>query len=652
MIDAARAPQNSRIMRMLPLILSALPVTLAAVLLRSVLPFAAWIAYSATAARLTRAKLFDVLKDDGKTYAAAAILLLLPLAQMAKVPEQLERFAYLPSAIITAAAISLFIALKVYFFPEGAAEAATKAKKAIAGFFENNSGRLAFIIAAAYFLLFSALSLAKHYAFNTRGIDLGIFDQTLWGLANGQAIFSTVVGDYLFAHHSFFLFYPLSIIYRVAPSVELLLALQIAVITLGALPLYRLAKNRLGKGLALLVVMLYLLYPALNHMSLEDFHIETFAATTILFALYFLEAGKNVLFIAAAALTALIKEDTALTAVAIGVYAIVARRKAKAGLAAVIAAGAIFAVATGAFIPHFSQGGSFRSGGFGDLGMTPADVLKSAVLHPATAAAVLLKSEKLAYLLMMTLPVGAVPLIAPEFLIGAVPAAAINLISESPQRYSVFFHYNSNIMPFIFWAFIIGLERLQKGIEKVPRVNSAKAKAAVVAALVSLALLSAYFYGPLPLAKNFGGGSYNFNSEHAKAGREIISMIPPEASVSAMNTAVPHLSQREYVYVFPNPFKKVWYLSDNRQNATIEYVLIDLLDRQREGMMNPEQFSSYANEALSSAGYGVEAYRDGWVLLKRGTEPGKLCELVRDYDRSRGTVIFLNETKRRCAAGE
>ncbi|MEK6837036.1 MAG: DUF2079 domain-containing protein, partial [Nanoarchaeota archaeon] len=54
---------------------------------------------------------------------------------------------------------------------------------------------------AAYFIIFSALSVLKHEAFNSTAFDLGIFDQNVWMFSNGQNFVNTVNGFYPFADH-------------------------------------------------------------------------------------------------------------------------------------------------------------------------------------------------------------------------------------------------------------------------------------------------------------------------------------------------------------------------------------------------------------------------------------------------------------------
>ncbi|MFH1182163.1 MAG: DUF2079 domain-containing protein [Candidatus Woesearchaeota archaeon] len=606
------------------IILPFLIVTMAAFALNSPWPYAAWLGYSAMFAWLAGTRLAGVLKDDAKTYAAAALLFFLPLTALVKVPQEFERFAYLPGALLVTVSVSFFVALKVYFLAKFRDRIAARLPRNVG----ERSSKIALVLAAAYAIGLAAMSIAKHHAFNTRGFDLGIFDQTLWGLAHGKVIFSTVVGDYLFAHHSFFLFFPLSLLYKVAPKVELLLALQCLVMAAGVLPLFKLAKSKLGGKAALVVAVAYLIYPAMNYITLEDFHIESFAVTTILFGLYFLERKKEMLFFLMAVLTALIKEDAAIAGVALGLYALVIKRRWKIGMAAAVISSAIFLFATELFIPYFSEAGTFSVSGFGALGSTPLEVVKNALLNPIGTLSAIASPERLAYLAMMLLPTGGLSLLAPELLVWALPAFSINMLSEAPQLHSIFFHYNANIIPFIFLALIAGLSRARKMLEAHQLkwgITALQANAAIMALVLSASVFSAYYYGPLPGARNFSYSSYDFNSGDAKAARELSAMIPSNASVSASNTAVPHLSQRELIYVFPNPFHKAWYLTDEKK-VTADYVLLSLTPS-TEGIYTGEEFIGYVNELLNDEQYGIIAGKGSWLLLKSGASYGEgICK--------------------------
>jgi hypothetical protein len=82
-------------------------------------------------------------------------------------------------------------------------------------------------------------------------------------------------------------------------------------------------------------------------------------------------------------------------------------------------------------------------------------------------------------------------------------------------------------------------------------------------------------------------------------------MIPDSASVSAQSSLVPHISERNSIYLFPY------------QDNSADYIFLDTTS-----YFYPFQSSyAYINEVktvLMSGNYGVVAAQDGYLLLKRG----------------------------------
>ena len=78
---------------------------------------------------------------------------------------------------------------------------------------------------AAYFVIFSALSILKHESFSTTAFDLGIFDQNVWMFSQGQNFVNTVNGFYPFADHIQPILYAVALLYKFAATPLLLLIL-------------------------------------------------------------------------------------------------------------------------------------------------------------------------------------------------------------------------------------------------------------------------------------------------------------------------------------------------------------------------------------------------------------------------------------------
>jgi hypothetical protein len=81
-------------------------------------------------------------------------------------------------------------------------------------------------------------------------------------------------------------------------------------------------------------------------------------------------------------------------------------------------------------------------------------------------------------------------------------------------------------------------------------------------------------------------------------------MIPPTASVSAQSKLVPHLSEREHIYLFP-------YADD-----LADYVFLDVTSDPYP--YNASQYMREVQRILLSGQYGVLSAQDGYLLLKRG----------------------------------
>jgi uncharacterized membrane protein len=566
------------------------------VALAGILLLAAWLAYSRLLSNALREDLGKVLRDDALTYLPLALLAIMPIIDAVNLSAY-GRYQSIPSRMLMLIAFSSVAALKAWK----------------AGF-RASSGKIVWAGVAVYIAAFAALSIGKHYSFHTGAIDLGIFDQTLWGLMHGKIIFSTVVGDYLFANHSFIILFPIALLYWIWSSPVMLLLLQTAILGLGALPVYWIARSKLKhEHLAAAFGLAYLLYPALQYMNLADFHPEVLATPITLFAIYFFEKNSRAAFISLAVVALAAKENIALAMAPFGLYIAALRKKVWLGLLIFLLSAAFLAFNLYVFMPHFA-GGNFALRGYGSESSLP-EIIMGILNNPIAALGQILQLQKIAYIALLLIPLGlgAMALAAPEVLLIASPALLSNMLSSAPQRASIFFQYNDIIVPFVFYAAIIGMRRimayrlLDKYREKL--ANSA------AALLIASGILGTILIGPLAYTPF---EEINPFTQHAISGREMLALTPEDASVSATNNAAAHLSEREKIYVFPNPFHKVWYLTDENIGS-VDYVLVDLVPG-REGIYTQDEFESYVNELLSNREYGLAGMKDSWMILKRGAD--------------------------------
>src|SRR5438067_7030058 len=224
------------------------------------------------------------------------------------------------------------------------------------------SGAGLFVTAAtgAWIAAFSALSILRQLAFSTGRFDLGNMVQAVWSTAHGHPLRVTDLHgkqiSRLAAHVDpiLVLFAPL---WRIWPSPDMLLVAQAVAVAAGAFPVFALARKHLGSERAALgFALAYLLLPAVEWLTLNEFHPVALACPLLLFAFRYLDDDRLAPFAVFALLAAATKEEIALVVAGFGVWYAIARRRQEVGAAVVAAGAAWFAVAVGVVVPHFNHG--------------------------------------------------------------------------------------------------------------------------------------------------------------------------------------------------------------------------------------------------------------------------------------------------------
>jgi uncharacterized membrane protein len=416
---------------------------------------------------------------------------------------------------------------------------------------------------AAYAAGFAALSVLRHSAFVTGRFDLGNMVQAVWSTAHGHPLRMTNLhGDQisrLAAHVDpiLVLFAPL---WWIWPSPNMLLVVQAALIGLGALPIFLLARKhlasaRVGVGFALA----YLLYPATGWLALNEFHPVALATPLLLFAFWYLDEGRLLAFALFAIAASACKEEISLVIAGFGIWYAFAHKRRLAGTVIAAAGVGWAAVAIGVVMPHYNAGAeSDFYGRYSEVGGSAGGILKTAFTHPLRLVEAAFGSRDLHYLLQLVAPLAGLCLLAPLVLVAAVPELAINLLSATTTQTSIHFHYTAGLVPPLVIAAIFGAKRF-------PR------RALLVATIALLAsLLGNYRLGPIPGWRHIPGGQ-QFQAtaarvtDHDRIAERALDLIPDQAVVSATNTLGAHLSARRRVLSFPFLQDAGWIAADETQ---------------------------------------------------------------------------------------
>lgn len=106
--------------------------------------------------------------------------------------------------------------------------------------------------------IFFLCSTARHLLYQSTAWDLGIYDQTLYLISQNLPAIPTFLGFHILADHGAFIFYPLSLLYRLFPSVYWLFALQSTALALGVPLAWALAQQAsLSRSLSWAIALSY-----------------------------------------------------------------------------------------------------------------------------------------------------------------------------------------------------------------------------------------------------------------------------------------------------------------------------------------------------------------------------------------------------------
>lgn len=112
-----------------------------------------------------------------------------------------------------------------------------------------------------------------------------------------------------------------------------------------------------------------------------------------------------------------------------------------------------------------------------------------------------------------------------------------------------------------------------------------------------------------------------FWADHQPSTRErqigqLLAMIPPNAPVSASGTLNPHLTERQYVTIFPEIHVATMTIG---KTIPVEYVMVDLHDISPESNANAPFSINLLNWLERTHQFSVQAQADGVILLKRNS---------------------------------
>ena len=480
-----------------------------------------------------------------------------------------------------------------------------------------------------------------------QGYDQVDYQQAIWNTTQGRP-FQT--SHYNFSNSFLGLDFAPGLLFAVPfyalwPSAYTLMVLQSALLALGAVPVYLIARDRFaivspagnsgGEKAGLAWAAAYLLYPTLQFVNMSPpWQPRTLAILCLLWSFYFFERRRLLPFYLMLLIAVSTRTDTSLVVIAWGLLAALYRRGWRWWLPALALGFGWFYLSTEVITPSFYREGyqptegrvdfdpdagqqseawpgpNPQLGYYAHLGKDPVDIVKNIAMRPGDTIRLMFTQQKLWYLSLMFGTLLFLPLFAPDVLLLCAPIFLINLLSTRIYQYTIREQYQALIIPGIVLAGIVGSARLWMWLgsrvvspAQADPPASTMGRSVPTALLLGLMMVMGLLHLPL---KNpvLSAIRYREDPERVALMEQLAEQIPPDARVAATSFLAPHLLPRQFlIYLPPGPM--------HPKVDEAEYAFIDARAQVLEA--HPELLT----HLHSDPGWRLIAQQDELLLFKQ-----------------------------------
>ena len=221
-------------------------------------------------------------------------------------------------------------------------------------------------------------------------------------------------------------------------------------------------------------------------------------------------------------------------------------------------------------IPHFNRGEEpfYVRAYYGNYGDTTTQVVGEILRHPNRVISDATQPDRLRFYRDLALPFGGLPLLAPLQLLVAAPQMLASVIGLSPYARQIRWQYTSVMIAPIVVAAIDGARVVWR---------ARRLRAWLVSLLLVSSVVSNIAWSNSPISDNHG--VWAVDSSRVDVLSRAVDLVPDDAVVTATYTLVPHLSHREQIYDWPNPWvESYWGVDDGYrlpEPSAIEWIAID-----------------------------------------------------------------------------
>lgn len=465
-----------------------------------------------------------------------------------------------------------------------------------------------------FFVIYSVLTLIRHYNLQSHAYDLGIFTQVVYNYAHFNGTYSSIRGVNILSDHFHPILAALAPLWWLWPSANMLLVFQAAVIAIGGWAVYQIAIHLLGdKRAAYAFTLAYLMFPGIQAGFGFDFHEIMIFPAAMLFLIYAALKKKPVLYWIIFFLIMLIKENTPIYLFFWSLFwGIYSKEWKKAFLGCFISI-VMFIAVTKFLMPALPYASMYKVGyfDFKNLGATPGQAILNIVLHPISTLHIFFSPEIKRYTMMILISsVVLLPFFSPLIIVAIIPMLFEQFIFDVEAHWTLLYHYAVAISAPLTFGAILGYKNLLNKNIKLPSNFWPK----FLPLFIVIGALCLTLNQRLLLVNIIKPSYYRIDKSAITAISLADNNIPTNASVLGGEAIVAHLAGRSNIVAWPPA------TADNSRQFNQEYIVLTTA-----GSLWPYDDAGgvikLAHQFNTENGYGVYALSSDkhTVILKRNS---------------------------------
>ena len=401
-------------------------------------------------------------------------------------------------------------------------------------------------VVAGYVILTTIMESIK-FSNIRESYDSMIFLNVIYNTANGDILFSSVKGYNVLGDH----FEPILILvvpaYQVFQTPVALFALQSLMAGVGSIVVFRYARlKEFDEVFAFAFAIFFLLTPNVFYKGIDEFHPMTMGIPFILLTIYWIEKGHKYLFLIPMMISLCCKETIVFVFAPMGFYYLIAKRN-KAGIWLMIIPSLVFFIYIFLIVPALRTGGTEYVYIYGYLGNSVTEIFFNMFLR------VDLVIENLKYF---------------DYLFIFSFLIIFGLLSTwSWKAYTVFFQIYISVISTPSHRSYMTAEAgtlptvifILAAIDGARNLTIRGFGRKVISVLIIFSILTSLLFTTVLINDNYIWFKKKYNDQD----RELIHMIPDDASLSTTRKIGSYLALRSELYLFPQNYNESdWVLVD------------------------------------------------------------------------------------------